>query len=73
MLEYRPETQISLVFYEAEAVLVDKKDLLPCGGFSSDMFNQNIRRINPQARVLKLSGRTGDGIDEWCVWLLGRW
>jgi hydrogenase nickel incorporation protein HypB len=59
-----------LVFRQAKVILVNKIDLLPYTDFSLDRFNQDISRINPEARVFVVSGRTGQGITEWCKWLV---
>jgi hypothetical protein len=36
-----------------------------------DRFVANVRAVNPTARLIHLSARTGEGVDEWCDWLLG--
>ncbi|MDQ3312428.1 MAG: hypothetical protein M3501_09175 [Actinomycetota bacterium] len=30
----------------------------------------NIRAVNPTARTIHLSATTGEGVDEWCDWLI---
>ena len=38
-----------------------------CGvlGFDVEAAAQNVRRIAPQARVIRLSAKSGEGIKEW--------
>ena len=60
-----------LIFHEARVVLLNKIDLLPYTDFSLDRFNQDLARINPLATVFMVSGRTGEGIKDWYLWLLG--
>jgi hydrogenase nickel incorporation protein HypB len=59
-----------LIFHEARVILVNKIDLLPYTDFSLDKFNEDIAQINPSAVVFMVSGRTGEGIEDWIYWLL---
>ena len=59
-----------LIFHEAQVILVNKIDLLPYTDFSLDKFNEDIAQINPSAAVFMVSGRTGEGIQDWIYWLL---
>lgn len=59
-----------LIFREARVILVNKIDLLPYTDFSLDKFEQDIAQINPTAEVFLLSGRTGQGIEDWINWLI---
>lgn len=63
-------TKYPLIFREAQAVVLNKIDLLPYTDFSLEQFQEDVQRINPQARIFMISGRTGQGIDEWTQWLL---
>ena len=58
-----------LMFHEADAVLVNKIDLLPYLKFDVDAFTKTIKGINQKARVFPLSCTTGEGIDAWVGWL----
>jgi hydrogenase nickel incorporation protein HypB len=60
-----------LIFREARVILVNKIDLLPYTDFSLDKFMDDIAQINPSATVFMVSGRTGEGIENWTEWLLG--
>jgi hydrogenase nickel incorporation protein HypB len=59
-----------LIFREARVILVNKIDLLPYTDFSLDKFEKDIAQINPMAKVFLLSGRTGQGIEDWINWLI---
>ncbi|MGI6513168.1 MAG: hydrogenase nickel incorporation protein HypB [Syntrophomonadales bacterium] len=59
-----------LVFREARVVLLNKIDLLPFTDFSVEQFREDMVKINPQAPVFMVSGRTGEGFEEWIAWLL---
>ena len=58
-----------LMFRSADLVLVNKIDLLPYLDFDVDLFERNLERVNPTARRIRLSVKTGAGVDEWCTWL----
>jgi Ni2+-binding GTPase involved in maturation of urease and hydrogenase len=61
-----------VMFRAAEVVVVvNKVDLLPHPDFDLDTFLSNLRSVNPGARVIHASARTGEGVDEWCAWLSG--
>jgi hydrogenase nickel incorporation protein HypB len=61
-----------VMFRAADVVVVNKIDLLPHLDFRLDDFLANLRSVNPAALVFPLSARTGEGVDEWCRWLVGQ-
>ncbi|MGE5416406.1 MAG: hydrogenase nickel incorporation protein HypB [Acidobacteriota bacterium] len=62
-------TKYPLIFREASVILVNKIDLLEHTDFSLDKLREDVRHINPSAPLFLVSGRTGQGIVEWCGWL----
>lgn len=60
------------MFLTSDLMLVSKADLLPYLPFSVDAVTQDARDVNPEIEVLQISSTTGEGIDEWCQWLLDR-
>lgn len=58
-----------LMFHEADAVILNKIDLLPYSGVSLGELIGNVRDVNPTAPIFAVSCRTGEGIDEWINWL----
>ena len=61
-----------LVFRKADAILVNKIDLLPYCDFDLAQFRQVVLGINPDAAIIELSCKDGYGVDECCHWLEGR-
>ena len=61
-----------LMFHEADAVLLNKVDLIPYSGVSLEELRANVLEVNPVAPVFPVSCRTGEGIGEWCDWLAER-
>jgi len=59
-----------LIFVDADAVIVNKMDLLPHVDFDIAAFHRSVSGLNPDAEVFQISCRTGEGIEEWCSWIL---
>lgn len=59
-----------LIFHQAAAILVNKIDLLPYTDFSLDKFREDVAGINSQAPIFLISARTGEGMADWCRWLV---
>jgi hydrogenase nickel incorporation protein HypB len=57
------------IFKSANLVLLTKVDLADALGFKRDVALQNVRRIAPQARVIEISARSGEGVQEWYAFL----
>jgi hydrogenase nickel incorporation protein HypB len=57
------------MFAAADLVLVNKADLLPHLSFDVAALERNLKRVNPTARVLRLSATTGEGFEAWLGWL----
>jgi len=59
------------IFKSADLVLLTKVDVADALGFRRDVAVANIQRIAPQARLIQLSTRSGEGIAEWYDFLRG--
>jgi hydrogenase nickel incorporation protein HypB len=53
----------------ADAVVLNKLDLVPLTGFDLESFRADIRRLNPDAKLFELSAGKGYELDEWATWL----
>jgi len=53
------------IFKSAHVVLLTKIDVAGALGFDLEAAAENVRRIAPQARLIRLSARSGEGISEW--------
>ncbi len=60
------------MFRAAGLVLITKVDLLPHLDFDVDALEANVRRINAEADVLRVSTRSGQGLEAWVRWLESR-
>lgn len=61
-----------LAFHEAKAVVLTKMDLLAYTDFDLEGVKREILEINPDIEIFTVSSRTGEGIQEWCQWLLSQ-
>ena len=61
-----------LMFHEADAVLINKIDLLPYVKFDVDAFSKTVKGINQKVAIFPVSCVTGEGIEPWVSWLLGQ-
>ncbi|MBA7708091.1 Hydrogenase maturation factor HypB [subsurface metagenome] len=59
-----------LMFDIADAVLINKIDLLPYLRFNIQAFSQAIKGINKKVEICQVSCVTGEGIQQWVSWLL---
>lgn len=53
------------IFKSAHVVLLTKIDVAGVLGFDRAAAAENVRRIAPQARLIELSARSGEGIEQW--------
>ncbi len=60
-----------LMFTICDVVLVNKIDVLPYFEFSLDAVRERVKKLNPGAKVIPISARSGEGLDEWAAWLRG--
>ena len=58
-----------LMFSVCDVLLVNKTDVLPYFDFDMDKCREYVALRNPNARVIPICARTGEGIDEWADWL----
>ena len=58
-----------LMFRESKLCLLNKIDLAGVLGTQLDRIQSNVRQVNPQMKIIPISARTGEGVDEWIGWL----
>ena len=62
-----------LMFSICDVVLINKIDALPVfDTFSMERVRENILMRNPNATIIPMSAKTGEGIDVWADWLRER-
>ena len=58
-----------VMFKTADLVLVTKCDLVPHLEVRMEELEDSLRRVMPNPNVLRVSARTGEGVDAWIAWL----
>lgn len=59
-----------VMFRSVDVVVLNKVDLLPYVDFDEGKFMENLRAINPHARVIRTCASKGEGLGEWLDYLM---
>lgn len=59
-----------LMFSICDVVLINKIDVMPYFDFDMEACKKNILMRNPNAKIIPICAKTGEGIDKWADWLL---
>ncbi len=57
------------MFHAADLMLLSKVDLLPHLDFDVERCFALARRVNPRIRMIRVSAKSGEGLDEWYAWI----
>jgi hydrogenase nickel incorporation protein HypB len=58
-----------LMFRACELVVINKLDLLPHVDFDMDRYLHHLDAVHPGVETMRLSARTGEGVEEFRSWL----
>ena len=58
-----------LMFQVCQCLLINKIDVLPYFDFDLEECKKRVLKLNPDMKIIPISARTGEGIDEWIDWL----
>ena len=58
-----------LMFSICDVLLVNKIDVLPYFDFDLDSCRKYVKKLNPNMKIIPISARTREGIEEWADWL----
>lgn len=58
-----------LMFSICDVVLINKIDVLPYFDFDMEQCRRNILKRNPNAIIIPICARTGEGTEAWADWL----
>lgn len=61
-----------LMFQVCDVVLINKIDVAPYFDFDLERCTEYIRMRNPDAKVIPICAKTGEGVEEWANWLRGQ-
>lgn len=57
------------MFYASDLIILNKIDLLPYVDFDVEQCIQYAKQVNPRIKVLQLSAKTGEGMEQWQQWI----
>jgi hydrogenase nickel incorporation protein HypB len=57
------------IFNSADVAVITKMDLAAAADFDESALNQNIQAVRPRMQILKLSAKTGEGMQEFLDYL----
>ena len=58
-----------LMFSICDCLLINKIDVMEYFDFDLEACKTYVKRLNPNMKIIPISARTGEGIDEWLDWL----
>ena len=58
------------VFIKGDLIILNKMDLIEISDFDQNFFTKKVGGLNPRSDIIKLSCKTGDGLEHWIDWLL---
>lgn len=58
-----------LMFSICDVVLINKIDVLPYFDFDMEACRKNIKMRNPNAEIIPICAKTGEGVEVWADWL----
>lgn len=58
-----------LMFSICDVLLINKIDVLDYFDFDLEACKERAKKLNPNIKIIPISARTGEGIEEWATWL----
>jgi hydrogenase nickel incorporation protein HypB len=57
------------MFNTSDLCIINKTDLLPYLDFNIELAKQNVLKVSPDANIIELSVRSGEGFNNWLAWI----
>ncbi len=58
-----------LMFSIVDVLLINKIDAIDYFDFDLEAVKERVKKLNPNIKVIPISARTGEGIDDWANWI----
>jgi len=58
-----------LMFSIVDVVLINKIDAIANFDFDFQALKERVKKLNPNIKVIPISSKTGEGIEQWAEWL----
>lgn len=59
-----------LIFQVCDVLIINKIDVLPYFDFDMEKVQEYAHMRNPKLKIFPVSAKTGEGVGDWCKWLL---
>ena len=59
-----------LMFSKVDALIINKIDVAPYFDFDMNKVREYVLKLNKNVKIFPISAKTGEGVEEWCQWLL---
>ncbi|SDZ15728.1 hydrogenase nickel incorporation protein HypB [Tindallia californiensis] len=59
-----------VMFEKVDCILVNKIDAMAFFDFNMEKLKERVATLNPDATIIPISSKTGEGMDAWIGWLL---
>jgi hydrogenase nickel incorporation protein HypB len=58
-----------LMFSIVDVLLINKMDVIDYFDFDLKSVIEHVKKLNPKIKIIPISARTGEGIEEWAEWI----
>lgn len=58
-----------LMFSIVDVLLINKIDAMDYFDFDLEAVKERVKKLNPNVKIIPISAKTGEGIDEWADWI----
>jgi hydrogenase nickel incorporation protein HypB len=58
-----------LMFSIVDVLLINKIDTIDYFDFDLEAVKNRVKKLNPNIKIMPISAKTGEGIDEWANWI----
>lgn len=58
-----------LMFSTCDILVINKVDYLSIADFDMNALKERVKKLNPNIKIVKVSCKTQDGIEDWISWL----
>jgi hydrogenase nickel incorporation protein HypB len=58
-----------LMFSIVDVLLINKMDSIGFFDFDLEAVKEHVKKLNPNIKVIPITAKTGEGIEEWAKWL----
>lgn len=58
-----------LMFSIVDVLLINKMDSIGFFDFDLEAVKERVKKLNPNIKVIPITAKTGEGVDEWANWL----